>query len=119
MKPNFAVVLLTLGLASTCWSKIAQKKSAPPECTKIIRVHGSVPKGPFKALPGESYKQAPVIKFEIQEDGTVSNTTVTRGSGVAYIDMKILAPVSRWKFKPWPAGCGVIETEMSVDIDFR
>jgi TonB family protein len=118
MKPNIGAVLLTLGLVTTCWSQDSQKKSVPPECTKTTRVHGSFPKGPFKTLPNESYKRSPVIKYEIQEDGTVSNAAITRRSGVADIDKKCLDAISHWKFKPRPAGCGVIETEMSVTIDW-
>jgi TonB family protein len=118
MKPNICVVLLTLALANACWGQDSQKKVLPPECTKSIRVHGSLPKGPFKTLPNESYKRSPVIKYEIQEDGTVSSAAITRRSGVADIDKKFLDAISHWKFKPRPAGCGVIETEMSVTIDW-
>jgi TonB family protein len=118
MKVNVAVVLLTLGLGSACWAQDADKKSVPAECTKTIRVHGSFPKGPFKFLPKESYKRSPLIKFQIQEDGTVSDIAITRSSGVADIDKKVLDAVARWKYKPRPVGCGVIDTEMSVIIDW-
>jgi TonB family protein len=117
MKRNFAVVLLALGLAVACWSQ-EQKNGLPRECAKTIRVQGSVPKGPFKTLPNESYKQHPTIKYEILENGTVSNARITRQSGVADIDKQVLNSVSHWKYKPRRAGCGVIETEMSVTIDF-
>jgi len=118
MKPRITLVLITFGLACACWGQDSQKKSVPPECTKTTRVHGSFPKGPFKTLPNESYKRPPIIKYEIQEDGTVSNATLTRRSGVADIDKKFLDAISRWKYKPRPAGCGVIENEMSVTIDW-
>ena len=117
MKAKVAVVVLTLGLVSTCRAQDAEKKSVPAECTKTIRVHGSVPKGPFKLLPKESYKASPLINYQIQEDGTVSNASITRSSGVADIDKKILDAVARWKYKPRPVGCGVIETEMSLTFD--
>ena len=117
MKPNIGVVLLTLALVATCWSHDSQKKSLPPECTKTIRVHGSFPKGPFKTLPGEFYKRSPTVKYLIQEDGTVSDATVTHSSGLADMDKKILAAIAHWKYKARPSGCGVIETEMSVTFD--
>ena len=82
MKPSIAVVLLILGVTTACWSQDSPKKNLPPECTKTIRVHGSYPKGPFKMLPAESYKRSPTIKYEIQEDGTVTNAVITRKSGV-------------------------------------
>ena len=81
-----------------------------------MRVHGSFPKGPFKALPDESYKRSPTVKYLIQEDGTVSNATITRSSGVADMDKKILDAIAKWKYKPRPSGCGVIETEMTVTV---
>ncbi len=115
MKPNIGVVLLTLSLVTTCWGQDSQKKS-PPECTKTIRVHGSFPKGPFKTVPNESYKQSPTVKYLIQEDGTVSNAFITRSSGLADMDKKILAAIAKWKYKPRPSGCGVIETEMTAII---
>ena len=118
MKSKVAVVLLTIGLGSACWDQDAQKKSVPSECTKMIRVHGSFPKGPFKWLPKESYKGSPLIKYKIQEDGTVSDAFVSRSSGVADIDKKVLDAVAQWKYKPRPVGCGLIETEMSVTIDW-
>jgi TonB family protein len=118
MKPTIAVVLLALSLGSACWGQDTQKKSVPSECTKTIQIHGSFPKGPFKFRPKESYKRSPLIKYRIQEDGTVSNAIVTRSSGVADIDKKILNAATHWKYKPRPAGCGVIDTEMSVTIDW-
>jgi TonB family protein len=116
MKPAIGVMLLTLALVTTCWSQDSQKKNPPPECTKPIPVRDSFPKGPFKILPGESYKHSPTVKFLIQEDGTISNAAITRSSGVADIDKKILDAVARWKYKPRASGCGVIENEMTVTI---
>lgn len=102
MKLKISIVLLTIGLGSACWGQDAQKKSVPSECTKMIRVHGSFPKGPFKFLPKESYKGSPLIKYQIQEDGTVSGTILIRSSGVADIDKEVLDAVARWKYKPRP-----------------
>lgn len=118
MKPKIALVLLTLGLVSACWGQDAPKKRVSAECTKTTRVRGSFPKGPFRFLPKESYKRSPLIKYQIQEDGSVSNAIVTRSSGVADIDKRVLQAVARWKYKPRPAGCGIIDTEMSVIIDW-
>ena len=120
MKLKIAFVLFTLALGTACWGQGALKKSVPPECTKLTRVHGSFPKwnGTVKFLPKESYKQSPIIKYQVQEDGTVSNVTLTRGSGVADIDKRLRDAVAHWEFKPRPVGCGTIETEMVWTIDW-
>ena len=117
IKPNIVVVLLTLGLVAVCWGQGSPKKSSPPECTTTIRVHGSLPKGPFKILPNESYRQSPTVKYLIQEDGTVSNATIARSSGLIDMDKKLLEAIAKWKYKPRISGCGAIETEIAVTID--
>ena len=93
-----------------------QQSALPPECTKVTRIHGSYPKRPFKTLPTESYKGSPTVKFVILEDGSVSNVSIARSSGVADLNKKVLESVSQWKYKARPAGCGVIETQMTVVI---
>ncbi len=61
-------------------------------------------------MPNEAYKRSPTLKYLIQEDGTVSDAAITRTSGVADMDKKFLDTIAQWKYKPRPAGCGVIET---------
>ena len=114
MKLNSTAALLLLGLTPACLSQ--ESKHLPPECTKTIRVHGSVPTGPFKTAPGEAYRASPLVKFEIKEGGTVSNVKMVRSSGLADVDKKILNAVAHWKYKARPTGCGVTESEMSVLI---
>jgi TonB family protein len=118
MKPQTALLLFSFSLASACQCQSPKEQNVPPECTKMTRVRGSFPKGSFNILPQETYKGSPLIKYQIQEDGTIFNAKITRSSGVADIDKKVLAAVARWKYKPRPIGCGVIETEMSVNIDW-
>ena len=113
--PVFTAVLLLMWLPA---GADKQQKTVPPECTKVTRVHGSFPKRPFKTLPTESYKRSPSVKFLIQEDGSVSDASITRSSGVADLDKKVLESVSQWKYKPRPAGCGAVENQMTVIIDW-
>jgi TonB family protein len=116
MKPSIGVVLLALSLGTTCCSQDSAKKSLPPECVKTIPIRDSFPKGLFKTPPGESYKRSPAVKFLIHEDGTVSDTTIVRSSGVADIDQRILDAIAKWKYKPRPSGCGVIENQVTLTI---
>jgi len=110
---TFAALVLLLLYS---WEAETQQKSVPPECAKVSRVRGSFPTGPFRRLPGEAYKRSPEVRFLIQEDGSVSEITITRSSGVADIDKKVLASVSQWKYKARGAGCGAIENQMTVII---
>jgi TonB family protein len=118
MRLNLTALTCALGFATACWSQNAQQKSLPDSCTKTIRVHGTFPKGPYKTLANESYRRSPVVKYQIEEDGTVTNATLIRSSGVASIDKAVVDAIGRWKYKPRPKGCGQIETKMSVTIDW-
>lgn len=112
--PSTAVVLaLLVGLM--CWAQDKQK-SIPLECAKTIRAKGSIEVGSYRILPNESYKHPPTVKFSIEENGTVSDVKVTRSSGVADIDKKVVDSIGKWKFKPRPNGCGVIDSEGTVLI---
>jgi len=53
------------------------------------------PRGRSSSFPKESYKGSPLIKYQIQEDGTVSSASITRSSGMADIDKKVLDAVAR------------------------
>jgi len=118
MKLQISIVLLAIVLGSACSDQEAQKKRMLLKCEEMIRVRGSDLNGPFKFLPTEVYKGLPVVKFQIEEDGTVSGALVGRSSGVADIDRKVLDSVARWRYKPRPIGCRVMDVEMGVVIDF-
>jgi TonB family protein len=111
-----ALLAFVFGLASE--GQIRPDKKLPPGCSSMRRIRGSVPDGPFHWLPGESYKNSPIVKFQVNEDGTVSGARLIRSCRVSDIDKHVVAAVSHWKFKPRP-GCGVIDTEMDLTIDWR
>jgi TonB family protein len=113
-KASLLAVALCAGL---CWGQSSNDRKIPG-CGTVPKEHGSFPTGPFKFLPNESFKRSPTVKFSINEDGTVSNAKIVHSSGVRDIDRKLLDAVSNWKYKPNP-GCGVVQTEMVVTIDWR
>jgi TonB family protein len=80
-------------------------------------VKGSLTTKPVKFLSGEIYKRAPVVKYRINEDGTVSNVRLVRSSGLKNLDRQVIKAVASWKYKPNP-GCP-IEAEMSLTIDWH
>ena len=112
-----ALVALSIGVPAAI-GKDSAKNQIPSNCLVMKRLRGRFPNGPFKFRKNESYKGAPIVKYEIGEDGSVSNARISRSSGVADIDKNVLAAVSAWRYKPRP-GCGHIETEMSVTIDWK
>src|SRR5579863_2287049 len=74
-------------------------------------------KGPFQFGPDEFYKGAPVIKFLIREDGTVSEVRLIRSSGIADIDKKLLETYSSWQFNK-QTGRPAIESQVAAVIDW-
>jgi TonB family protein len=68
--------------------------------------------------PGESYRHSPVIALQITEEGSMANVRVVRSSGIKDLDARLIRGVSSWRYYPRP-GCGVIESTMTVIIDFR
>lgn len=83
------------------------------------RVHGSFANAPFKIRRGEAFRRIPVITYKIGADGIVSNVKLVRTSGIKDVDEKEAQAISQWRYQPRPVGCGVIETKVSITIDFR
>jgi TonB family protein len=101
-------------IVDPCRCQTAGPDKLSPQCRNRHLISESVPLGPYKILPGETYKQSPRVKFQINEGGTVSNVKLTRGSGIKDLDGHVLRKVSAWKFKPAP-GC-VFDSEVTILI---
>jgi len=61
---------------------------------------------------------SPIVVFEILESGDVANAFVKRSSGFANVDNYALAWVRGTKYSERP-GCGAIETQAAVTIDWQ
>jgi TonB family protein len=57
----------------------------------------------------------PKVAYVVNEDGSVSNVKVLKGTGSAKVDAGLVKSIQAWKYKPQP-GC-TVETSMSVVID--
>jgi TonB-like protein len=66
---------------------------------------------------GESYNGAPVFRLAIEENGETSHIQLLSSSGIRRLDALLLADVRQWKYVPRP-GCGVIESNLVVTIDW-
>ena len=90
----------------------------PARCLHRKAMRSSYPSGPFHSPKGESYKRSPIVKYQINEHGTVSEVKLRQSSGIQDIDRKMVGVISRWKLEP-VAGCGIVETEISVTVDWQ
>ena len=117
MRPHLAFMSFVLVVVVVSRAQAGQEIKVP-DCTPAQRESGSMPVGPYKILPNESFKHSPVVKFQINTDGTVSDVKIVRGSGIRDINRKVLESVSKWKYKP-NTECGVVEVKMTVIIEWH
>lgn len=118
MKLPVWLVILALGVTFPVSPAQAPENLVSASCATMRRVHGHFPNGPFKFRPNEKYRGGPLVKFDVGEDGLVTNVRIARSSGIADIDKKTADAVAAWRYKPRP-GCPVIETEMAITIDWQ
>jgi TonB family protein len=60
---------------------------------------------------------APVIAYKVLESGRVANVYVKRSSGVADLDAFAVSSIRTTRYNRRP-GCGTLESEATVNIDF-
>ncbi len=78
-----------------------------------------LPTGQVRVRPGEkAKKQSPVIAFEVLESGEVAEAVVYRSSGIADSDDYALASIKAMRYSEPPPGCGVIDSQITVNVDF-
>ena len=92
------------------------KKCALKSLSKKV-AYGGKPSS-IRIRKGEkSTGYSPIVAFEILESGEVSNVRLKRSSGIADIDDNALAWIRSMKYNSRP-GCGVIDSETGVTIDW-
>ena len=67
---------------------------------------------------GEHYLHSPLVSYNIEEGGTVTNVRLVRSSGASKIDKNFVEQTALNRYKPRLPGCGVIETQMDLTIDW-
>jgi penicillin-binding protein 1A len=88
-----------------CAVKILPEKPKPHETVRI--------------RSGDRYLHDPVVAFQVLESGAIRNAVLSRTSGLKEVDDYALSWVKGVKYRPRPAGCGVLESQMSMTVDFR
>ena len=121
MRP-FVITVLLIAVLSGLGA--AQDKTEPEgeyavqKCRPkaISRSAGRSPE--FHVRKGDTYRNSPVVAFEILESGEVAQAVLKRSSGLAEMDNSALRWVQGLKFNRRP-GCGVIESSLDIVIDFK
>ncbi len=57
----------------------------------------------------------PLMTYEIQDSGEVTNVALKRSSGMSRVDACALAWVKSFRYNKRP-GCGIVESQVSVLI---
>jgi TonB family protein len=74
---------------------------------------------PFQFVPKVAdftrLNRRPKVSFAVDEDGSVGNVKVLKGTGSPKLDAGLVKSIQAWKYKPQP-GC-MVETSMAVVID--
>jgi len=115
-----AILLATMmPIAAQEKPKVDQKYDVK-RCTPKEVSHAPSPKqGGIRTRKGEkSTGFSPIIAFQILESGEVIHAYVKRSSGIAGIDTYALNWIQGTKYNI-RSGCGAIETQADVTIDFR
>jgi TonB family protein len=89
-------------------------------CTRKVLSHARERKTPqnFVRKGEKSTGYSPIVAFDILESGDVANAFLKRSSGFTNVDNYALTWVRETKYNKRP-GCGVIETQADVTIDWR
>jgi TonB family protein len=74
---------------------------------------------PFQFVPKEvdfkRLNRSPKVTYVVNEDGSVSNVKILKGTKSPKVDAGLVKSIQAWKYKPQP-GC-TVETSMVVVID--
>ena len=112
------VILIAVSEAhekSNAKPKVDVKRCAP----RVVRHNPAGRQPTIRFRKGEkSTGFSPVIAFQILASGEVAQAHVKRSSGIADIDTYALNWIEGTKYNARP-GCGMIESEADVTIDFR
>jgi TonB family protein len=98
------------------------ERKATPQICQLISAN---PPGfnPFQFLPKKvdftRLNRSPKVSWIVNEDGSVSNVKILKGTGDSKVNVGLVKSIQAWKYKPQP-GC-TFEGSIGVfiDIGFR
>lgn len=59
----------------------------------------------------------PLTSFSIKPGGSVSDVKIVSSSGSKRLDKIVVNSMEKWKYKPRPAGCGTIDSQIIIRPD--
>ena len=66
---------------------------------------------------GETYRNTPVLRVDIEEDGAIVNAQLIQASGIKRLDALLLQNIGQWKYSARP-GCGVVQSNIAITVDW-
>src|SRR3954464_6371932 len=107
-------IAFLLALTVPCFSATKKKPTTKEQQEYLqrcpLKVEGKWRLSTIKKLyRGEHYKQSPIVSYNIEEDGRITNVKLVRSSGVPRIDKDFVGQTGRNRYKPRAGGCGMLE----------
>jgi len=118
-----SLILVATALSAAMFSQTAPQDSKDYDvkrCTPRVAKQAPIPdKVSIHIHKGEKPSRfSPIIAFHIEESGEVTHARVKRSSGIADLDNYALNSIRGDRYSKRP-GCGVIESEADVIVDYR
>ncbi len=118
---TLAMLFLAAGLLMAQAPGGEQRKTADQPCQLV----SANPPGfnPFqfvpKALDFTRLNRFPKVAYVVNEDGTVSNVKILKGTGSRKVDAGLIKSIQAWKYKPQPGCKFKASGEVIIDIGSR
>jgi hypothetical protein len=87
-------------------------------CKPQLTLHPEIKPDEYLVQAGESYRGPPVVRADIQENGSVANLELIGGSGIHRLDTLLMADANQWKYGTRP-NCGVVQANIVVTVDWK
>lgn len=114
-----AAIFFFSGIALSQEPTKYQIAHATGPCKRVFLNKELVPLGSFHFRQGEKYRGGPLVGYSIQIDGTVTDVKIIKPSGINRLDDLVLADAKNWKYKPRASKCGVLDTTIALNIEWR
>jgi len=107
------------GTASVKTEKLSkQGKPAKPCVPRLASSARQEPPKRFRFRKGETYRRSPIVSYQVDVDGRISDAKLVRSSGVRDIDSYALQTIKNLRYKPAP-GCEPLQVEADINIHFE